>query len=190
MQGGGEGEIEDDIEGDKPTGQVNHVRNPQEGKRVVVGSMQVTIKATGAETGGRFALVEVTVPPYFAGIWPHLHQETSEAIYLTQGMLAVTLGEETMVVRQGSFILVPPKQTHRFWNPTATTATFLAYFTPAGVEEFFEVLSRMEPLEESHLPGALAEVWELGMRYDHYPITESISGLSISSSPISSEPLS
>jgi quercetin dioxygenase-like cupin family protein len=145
--------------------------------------MQVTIKVTGAETEGRFALVEVTVPPYFADIWPHLHQETSEAIYLTQGMLAVTLGEETMVVRQGSFILVPPKQTHRFWNPAATAATFLAYFTPAGVEQFFEVLSRMEPLEDAQLPGALAELWELGMRYDHYPITESIS-----SSPISSEP--
>jgi quercetin dioxygenase-like cupin family protein len=190
MQGGSEGKIEegeiednreDEMEGNKATRQISHVRNPHEGKMLAIGSMQVTIKATGAETEGRFALVEITVPPYSAGIWPHLHQNTAEAIYLTQGMLAVTLGEETMVVRQGSFVLVPPQQPHRFWNPAATAATFLAYFAPAGVEEFFEVLSTMEPLEETQLAGALAEVWALAMRFDHYPIVSSISTSSISS---------
>jgi quercetin dioxygenase-like cupin family protein len=174
MQGQGEGEIEGDW-------QSSHVRNPQEGKALAIGPLQVTIKATGAETGGRFALVEVTVPPYFADIWPHLHQETAEAIYLTQGMLAVTLGEETMVVRQGSFILVPPKQAHRFWNPAATPASFLAYYTPAGVEEFFELLSTLQLVEGTLLPGALADLSELGMRYDHHPIAPSISGSAISS---------
>ena len=169
-------------------GQTSHVRNPQEGQRFSVGSMQVTVKATGAETGGRFALIEVTVPPYFADMWPHLHKQTSEAIYLTQGMLAVTLGEETMVVRQGSFILVPPQQSHRFWNPAATPATYLAYFTPAGAEEFFEALAGMEGAASTLLPGEMAELWALGMRYDHFPLPPDMSaGLSSLSS---SEPQS
>jgi quercetin dioxygenase-like cupin family protein len=175
MQSWADGAISGDDydEDDNGKGQANHVRNPQEGKSLFVGSMQVTIKVTGAETSGRFSLVEVTVPPYFADSWLHLHQQTTEAIYLTQGMLAVTLGEETMVVRQGSFILVLPKQIHRFWNPAATPATFLSYFTPAGVEGFFEVLSEMQVDGERRLPGALAELWELGMRYDHFPIQSS-----------------
>lgn len=151
------------VDGDKDQGQAGHVWNPQEGKTLTIGLMQMTVKATGAETGGRFALVEVTVPPYFADIWSHLHQQTCEAIYLTQGMLAVTLGEETMVVRQGSFILIPPQQIHRFWNPSAAPATFLVYFTPAGAEGFLEALAEGAP----H-PGALAEIWALGKEYDYF----------------------
>jgi quercetin dioxygenase-like cupin family protein len=126
--------------------------------------MQLTLKASGAETGGRFALVEVTIPPYFAGTWPHLHQQTTEAIYLTQGLLAVTLGEETMVVRQGSFILVQPHQVHRFWNPTANPTTFLAFFMPAGAEEFFEAMAGTK------LAGIeLAESDESSRRNDNWP---------------------
>jgi quercetin dioxygenase-like cupin family protein len=154
--------------------QSSHVRNPQEGKHVTTGTMQLTLKASGAETGGRFALVEVTVPPYFAGIWPHLHQRTTEAIYLTQGLFAVTLGEETMVVRQGSFILIQPHQVHRFWNPTANPTTFLAFYMPAGAEEFFEAALGMEFVEEKWLPGDLAELLEIGQKYDHFPVPSSI----------------
>ena len=147
----------------------SHVRNPQEGKKLTIGALQVTVKATGAETGGCFGLVEVTVPPYFTDIWPHLHKESSEAIYLTQGMLALTLGEETIVVRQGSFIYIPPQQVHRFWNPAATPATFLAYFAPAGAEEFFEALAGIAlPLQSDH-PNVVADVWALGMSFDHFP---------------------
>lgn len=135
---------------------VSHVRNPQEGKTLTVGKLQVTVKATGAETNGCFGLVEITVPPYFADFWPHLHHTTSEAIYLTQGMLAVTLGEETMVVRQGSFIFVPPQQVHRIWNPAATAATFLTYFAPAGAEDFFEALVALELPVSSDRPSVAA----------------------------------
>jgi mannose-6-phosphate isomerase-like protein (cupin superfamily) len=155
--------------------QRGRVCNPHEGRTVTIGELLVTVKTDGAETDGRFALVEITVPPYFNDIAPHLHHHTCEAIYLTQGMLAVTLGEETMVVRQGSFILVPPYQTHRIWNPTATQATFLLYFAPAGAEAFFEAVaaqvaqSSSPPATSPFAPNnALAEVWQLGAEYDHF----------------------
>ena len=149
--------------------QASHVRNTQEEKRLAFGDLQVTVKATGAEPNGCFGLVEVTVPPYFADFWPHLHHTTSEAIYLTHGMVAVTLGEETMVVRQGSFIFVPPRQVHRIWNPAATAATFLVYFTPAGAEDFFEALAALGLPVSSDRPSVAADVWTLGTNYDHFP---------------------
>jgi quercetin dioxygenase-like cupin family protein len=145
-----------------------YVRNPFEGESFSIGPMLVTFKSTATETAGRFALIEVTIPPYFADILPHLHRECTEAIYLTQGMLAVTLGEETMVVRQGSYILIPPQTVHRLWNPAATQATFLAYYTPAGVERFFAALATQEwPTGEQHA-GALAEMWATGAHFDHH----------------------
>jgi len=158
------------IKDDNARGQTSQVWNPQEGKALTLGTLQLTLKATGTETGGHFSLVEVTVPPYFSDIWPHFHQESSKAIYLIRGMLAVTLGEETMVVRQGSVILVPPKQVHRFWNPAATPATFLIYFTPAGAEGFYEALARTGLLDdEAAQPAVIAEIWALAMNFDHYP---------------------
>lgn len=147
---------------------IGYVRNPYEGTTFSIGAMLVTLKTTGDETAGRFALIEVTVPPYFADILPHLHQESSEAIYLTQGMLAVTLGDETMVVRQGSFILIPPQTVHRLWNPAATQATFLAYYSPAGVEGFFAALAELELPANPHQVGALAELWAIGRAFDHF----------------------
>jgi hypothetical protein len=74
-----------------------------------------------------------------------------------------------MVVRQDSFILVPPQQVHRVWNPAATAATFLAYFTPAGVEAYFEALASFAWKHESLPPGELAQLVSLGMKYDHFP---------------------
>jgi quercetin dioxygenase-like cupin family protein len=157
--------------------QRGRVCNPHEGRTFTIGEVLVTVKTEGAETDGRFALVEITVPPYFNDIAPHLHRHTCEAIYLTQGMLAVTLGEETMVVRQGSFILVPPYQTHRIWNPAATQATFLLYFAPAGAEAFFEAAaaqvaqSNPQPVTSPFAPdNALAALWGLGVEYDHFAI--------------------
>jgi quercetin dioxygenase-like cupin family protein len=150
------------------TMRVGYVRNPQEGPTFVIGSMLVTIKASGAETGGRFSLIEVTIPPYFSGMWPHLHRQTSEAVYLAQGMLAVTLGEETMVVRQGSYIFVPPNQVHRVWNPAATQATFLSYYSPAGAEGFFEALAALDVPEGASPTDYAGDVWSVGSRFDFY----------------------
>lgn len=165
--------------------QWSHVRNAQEGKKFTVGDLQLTLKATGAETEDRFALVEVTLPPYSTGIWPHYHQQATEAIYITQGLLAATLGEETMVLRQGSFILIYPHQVHRFWNPTANPTTFLAYFAPAGIEEFFEALSEMELAAHPQLPSKLADIVALGISHDHFFTTPDASASDISASDIS-----
>lgn len=160
----------------------SYVRNPQEGKALRIGTLQLAVKARGVETGGRFSLVEICLPPYFAASFLHLHQQTTETIYLLQGMLAVTLGEETMVVRQGTSIVIAPHQVHRFWNPTAAPATYLAYFTPAGVEEYFEALAELGLIESGNTengnieagqvetmgsPIDLAEVVTLGASYDY-----------------------
>lgn len=177
-------ELDEDGEGrarvqERPQGDVagvealrtGYVRNPLEGETFTIGPMLVTFKSTAQETAGRFSLIEVTIPPYFADILPHMHRSCTEALYLTQGMLAVTLGEETMVVRQGSYVMIPPQTVHRVWNPAATQATFLAYFSPAGVEYFFaELATRAWPTGEERT-DALAALWAIGAKFDHHAVT-------------------
>lgn len=154
--------------------QAGYVHNPSEGKAFNVGEMLITIKASGVETSGAFSLLEVTIPPYFANSLPHLHQHTTEMLYLTNGMLAMTLGDETMVVHQGSSILIPPHQQHRIWNPAATQATFLVYYAPAGVEGFFETLAEMQFLNESYGLKEQTRFWSVGINYDYFPGDEPV----------------
>jgi mannose-6-phosphate isomerase-like protein (cupin superfamily) len=144
------------------------IYNPNEGRTLEVNGIPLTFKVTGEETGGAFALIEATVPPHFSGSAPHLHKQTTEVYYIVQGTLAFTLGDETLVLRQGSFVLVPPGIVHRYWNPAAVPATYLTWLSPAGFERYFEALAMMEN-EPLCLPSDVNHLTALGMQYDQYP---------------------
>lgn len=162
------------IDGDGSKEQIeiktSHVRNPQEGKKLTIGALQVTVKATGAETGGNFGLVEVTVPPYFADIWPHLHKESSEAIFITQGMLALTLGEGTDFCRApGELYLYPSPTGASHLESSSNRLPSWPTLRLPGAEEFFEALAGMALPLQSARPNVVADVWALGMSFDHFP---------------------
>ena len=53
----------------------------------VVGDLY-TVKASGADTGGAFALIEVLVPPQ-SGPPPHVHSREDEAFYVLEGEFEV-----------------------------------------------------------------------------------------------------
>lgn len=143
-----------------------------EGKIIEIGTVRLTFKATGEQTGGAYALIEVTIPPHFAGPLPHIHKQTTEAYFVLQGTLAFTLGEETIVVRQGGYVLVPPATVHTYWNPAATPATCLTLRTPAGFERYFEALAKLMENETSWPPADMSKVAALGMQFDQYPAGE------------------
>lgn len=148
------------------------IHNPCIGEVLTLGDIAVTIKVTGQETNGAFALVESTVPPHFAGPPAHLHRHTTKAFYMVSGVLAFTLAEETIMVRQGGLVMVPPGLLHKFWNPTATPATYLTYLTPAGFEQYFLELAALR------MPGAswpaidLHSITALSQKYEIYPVDE------------------
>ncbi|MEZ4678090.1 MAG: hypothetical protein R2932_28115 [Caldilineaceae bacterium] len=39
--------------------------------------------------------------------------------------------------------MVPPGEIHKFWNPTATPATCLAYLCPAGFDQYIMALAAL-----------------------------------------------
>lgn len=119
------------------------IRNPCEGQVLTLGDVSVTLKITGQQTNGAFAIFESTVPPHFAGPPVFQHPHATETFYVVSGVLAFTLAEETMMVRQGGLVTVTPGLLHKFWNPTATPATYLAYLSPAGFEQYFVELAAL-----------------------------------------------
>jgi len=53
------------------------------------------------------------------------------------------VGEATHLLPAGSFVFVPHGVPHTFWNAGLEPARQLTFFTPSGIEDFFEALGEL-----------------------------------------------
>ena len=112
------------------------VRQDGEGEQMwFAGGGTFTWKATAAETGGAFLLMEDRmeggkVTPF------HLHPNEDEAIYVLEGELLVDVEGEQHRVGRGGFFFAPRGVPHAFMV-TSETARVLALQTPGTGEAFY-----------------------------------------------------
>ncbi len=109
----------------------------------------VIFKATSADTDGAYTLIEVIDEPQ-AGAPLHLHRREDESFYILEGTFAFQIGvgetsleTRTLTATAGHFITAPKGVPHSYKNIGTTPARMLALFVPAGIENFFEDLSRL-----------------------------------------------
>lgn len=95
-----------------------------------------TILLSGAETNGRYTLIDMLVPPG-GGPAPHRH-DFEESFTLLQGEIEATFRGEKLIVRSGETLHIPANAPHSFSNASKETARLLCICAPAGQEEFFE----------------------------------------------------
>jgi mannose-6-phosphate isomerase-like protein (cupin superfamily) len=141
-----------------------HVVGRGEGKRVMEPNLPTTFKAVAAQTGGGFSLVEHIVPPKSLGAPPHAHRNEDEYSYILEGELGVEVGEETVLLTPGDFIVKPRGIMHAFWNPGDAPARLLEIISPAGFEGYFAELDRcIQPDGTWDMAGimAVAATYEL-----------------------------
>ncbi len=105
-------------------------------------------KARGEQTGGTFALVEVTLQP---GTEPplHVHEREDEAYLVLNGRITFQVGEERVDAEPGSYVFLPRGVPHGF-AVRSDVARAVLLLTPAGLESFFDAWS--EPAGERTLP--------------------------------------
>ena len=125
----------------------------------------VTVKATGADTGGRATVVEFLNPPGFA---PPLHRHTveDEMFLLLSGQATFLCDGQRLPAGPGDFVLLPAGLAHSFLvSPDAPLRT-LQITTPGGFEQFAAAVG--EPATGRELPdpgpfdpAALAHVAQL-----------------------------
>ena len=73
------------------------MRQHDEAKTFHMGSNIVTFQLTGEETGGRYSLTEfVLAAPPAPGPPMHVHEAESEATYVLEGELLLTLKEKSI----------------------------------------------------------------------------------------------
>lgn len=119
---------------------------------------QIICKVQGAETFGRFAVVEETSPPQSV-VPPHFHNETDEIIYVLEGAYELQIDNKITIAKQGEMIFIPRKTPHGFRNLLDTESKMLAIITPSGFENFFAEISKLEQPE-------IEKVVEIGRHND------------------------
>ena len=119
-----------------------------------------TLRASAADTGGAFEVIEYTgpaVPP------PHVHKEHDEIFFIVTGTFRFVLGQHTTEAPQGAIVLVPRGTRHGFTIEPGSQALVLT--VPAGLEGFFKELgtglAQGRPSQEIRA--------SLAGKYDSYP---------------------
>jgi quercetin dioxygenase-like cupin family protein len=93
------------------------------------------ILLTGAETGGRYCLIDMHVPPG-GGPPPHRH-DFEEMFTIIDGEIELTFRGKTQRASAGSTINIPANAPHAFKNASTAPARLLCLCSPPGLEEFF-----------------------------------------------------
>jgi mannose-6-phosphate isomerase-like protein (cupin superfamily) len=109
---------------------------PGAGAALWFGPNRMTVKATAADTGGGFGLLESRIP---AGASPalHVHHGEDESFYVLDGEITFVCGERELHATAGSFVFLPRGVPHTFVVEGDREARVLTLMTPGGGEGFF-----------------------------------------------------
>ncbi len=117
------------------------IRQQGEGEQMwFAGGGVFTWKATAAETGGRFLLIEDRMERN--KMTPmHLHPQQDEAIYVLDGDLLVDIDGEQHAVHRGGLFFAPRGVPHAF-TVTSESAHVLSVMVDGSGEDFYRQAGR------------------------------------------------
>jgi quercetin dioxygenase-like cupin family protein len=94
-----------------------------------------TILLSGADTAGRFCMIDMHIPPD-GGPPPHRH-DFEETFILLEGEIEATFRSEKLTARAGDTLHIPANAPHQFRNVSTKPVRLLCICSPSGQEEFF-----------------------------------------------------
>ncbi len=97
-----------------------------------------TLLLTGADTAGRYCLIDMHIPPG-GGPGPHRH-DFEESFTVLAGEIETTFRGTASVVRAGETVNIPANAPHQFTNKADQPARLLCICAPSGQEEFFKAI--------------------------------------------------
>jgi quercetin dioxygenase-like cupin family protein len=144
-------------------GEGDTIRNPVNGA--------FTYKLRGEQSGGGLLVLETEVPPG-GGPPLHVHANEDEGLYTLAGDVRFRLGDDVRPAPPGTFMFVPRGVPHCFTNAGEDAARVLIFFTPAGMERFFDGFAALAPAEMT--PEAFRRLGaEVGMQVAGPPLAVS-----------------
>ena len=115
------------------------------------------VKISGADTEGRYGLLEVTVRAGEGSPW-HVHPDEDEWFYVLDGEFTVYLGDTRLSLTAGSFAFGPRGVPHTRRNTRRRRSTLpdMAQIIPIGKRNGIEILG--PPARPGHRERALSAI--------------------------------
>ncbi|UJR19547.1 hypothetical protein I4U23_022677 [Adineta vaga] len=118
---------------------------PNQGDRfkpLAVANSERLIRLRGNQTDGRLTLMEGEIlvgesPPL------HIHHREDEYFHVLQGEIEFQVGDEKILGKTGTWVFAPKFIKHTFRNINSTGARLEYVFQPAGIEYYFEEVSKV-----------------------------------------------
>jgi quercetin dioxygenase-like cupin family protein len=145
-----------------------HAVGPGDGEAIWFLQTRMTVKASGAESGGAFSLIEVHYPPAFSPP-SHIHHREDESFYVLDGDVTFSCGERVWLARPGAFVVLPRGIEHGFTVSADTPARMLQMSSAPGLERFFRDAGRA-PSTSGLPPNAAPDVDRLMAAAKRYGI--------------------
>ena len=145
-----------------------YARGPGEGEALWFNGGLGVLRATGDQTEGRYAVMELLAPKGLASPL-HIHRREDEFFVVLSGEVRVQHGEAVIEAVAGSVVYGPRDVAHAFHVDSAE-ARLLLFFGPAGVEGFFREGGKpagslgLPPADEQFLDKQALK--EIASRYD------------------------
>src|SRR5262245_3757018 len=127
-----------------------------------------SICLSGADTGGRYCLLEVGLAPGMS-VPRHTHTREDEAYFVLSGELEVTVGHEVFILKTGDTLMAPGDIPHRLRNSGNDENHYLLAFSPAGFDGFLKMTAvpapDNSPAPTEPPPVAVQNVHQLAIEY-------------------------
>ena len=117
-----------------------HAVGPGDGEAIWFLQTLMTVKASGAESGGAFSLIEVQYPPAFSPP-RHIHHHEDECFYVLEGEATFECGGHRWLASAGAFVVLPRGIEHGF-TIGGTSTRMLQMSSAPGLERFFRDAGR------------------------------------------------
>ena len=137
---------------------------PEGGDRLNIPGSEFVHKIKSSDTDNVFSMIVIITQPG-KGVDLHVHENEDELVYLLQGEIEVTLGDQKMLAVPGVTALLPRGIAHGFTNVGDTPSIIIDTILPGRFDNYFAELSGLykkgEPSQNEI--DALSEKY--GIRY-------------------------
>ena len=131
----------------------------------------LSVKVSGTDTGGSFAVFEVPTLP-FAGPPLHLHHTENEWFYVLGVEHDFQVGDKTYQLAPGGSIFAPRMVPHTWQNVGDSPGRMLVFVQPAGrLEAFFGLYSKLVSIGALSTGAARALFEEYNMEVVGQPLS-------------------
>ena len=113
------------------------IRRPGEGKVMDFQGQRLVIKAGDEQTGNAYDFTEIVFAPHFT-VPLHTHQNEEEATFVLEGEMTIRVGDETVTVGPGGYVLGPRGIPHDLRNDSDNPLKVIVMTSPPLVERLLE----------------------------------------------------